>query len=275
MLLAALLHASWNAILKASSGRETHRILTPALVVGTASLGGLALTPFVVPPAPESWPYLALSAIIHTGYFSFLVLAYRFGDLSQVYPIARGLSPLLVAPLVGPLAGEALGLAAGAGVLLIALGVGSLALGRTHGAGRDPRAILFAFATGATIGAFTITDALGVRAAGSALGYVAWVNFLMSAPFAAGAFLLARREARVYLRDHWRPGVLAGLMTVTSYGLIVWTLSLGAIAPIAALRETSVVFGAAMGALFLGEPFGRRRVLAAAVVAGGIVLLHL
>ncbi len=275
MLLAAALHASWNAVIKAASHSEQHRLLTPAILIGTASLAGLALTPFVAPPNPASWLYLGLSTAIHTAYFSFLVLAYRFGDLSQVYPIARGMSPLLVAPAAIVFAGEDLTLTAAAGVAVIAVGVGSLAFGRTFGAGRDGRGIALALATGATIGAFTLVDALGVRHAGSALGYVAWLNFLMSAPFAVGALFVARREARAYLRTHWRPGVTAGLMTAISYGLIVWTLSLGAIAPIAALRETSVVFAAVIGAVFLGEPFGPRRVAAAAVVAGGIVLLHL
>lgn len=279
VLFAALLHAGWNTVVKTGlrGHGETgeHRYLTPALVVGTASVAGLALTTVAVPPAPASWGWLGASVAIHTAYFTFLVLGYRAGDLGQVYPIARGTGPLIVALLSGWAAGESLSPLQVSGVAVISGGVLTLAAGQGVPRGAELRAVALALATGTMIAAYTLVDALGIRAAGSALGYIAWLNFLMGLPFAIPVFVLSGRKAFPVLRAGWRPGVGGGLMTMLAYGLVLWAFTLGAVAPIAALRETSVVFAAAIGAFFLGEPFGRLRVIAAALVAAGVLLLSL
>lgn len=282
MLLAALLHAGWNTIVKASLGPRGAeradagtRLLTPALVVCVSSLAGLGMASYAAPPAAESWPALAASVLIHTAYFVFLMLSYRAGDMSQVYPIARGIGPLIVALASGLVFGELLGVSATLGVALISIGVASLAWSRRLLAPEERLAVAFAVLTGLTIAAYTVVDAVGVRRSGSPLGYAAWLMMLTGLPFAAYVFRRAGRSALPFLAARWRAGVVGGLMTFAAYALVLWALSLGAVAPIAALRETSVVIAAVIGAVFLGEGFGRRRVVAACAVAAGVVLLNL
>lgn len=282
MLLAAVLHAGWNTIVKTSLGppegdrdQAGERLLTPALVVCVSSLAGLGMAFFVAPPAAASWPALGASLLIHTAYFVFLMLSYRGGDISQVYPIARGLGPLIVALGSGPVFGELLGAPAAVGVVLISAGVASLAWSRRLLAPEERRPVAFAGLTGLTIAAYTMVDAFGVRRSGSPLGYAAWLMMLTGVPFAAYALRRAGRSALPFLARHWRAAVAGGLMTFAAYALVLWAFSLGAVAPIAALRETSVVIAAAIGAVFLGEGFGRRRVVAASAVAAGVVLLNL
>ena len=265
VLLAAAMHATWNAVVKVAGDR----LLTMGIVTGVGGLVGLALIPFAPLPAPASWPYLALTTAIHIGYYVFLILAYRAGDLSQVYPIARGGSPLLLALVSWPLLGEALSARQFAGVGLVSLGIASLAFGKG-----DRRSLLFAAATACTIAAYSATDAVGVRLSGSALGYIAWLFALDGAMMAA--FTVWRRGARVVqaLREDWVRPTLGGLLSVAGYGIVVWCYADGPVAPISALRETSVVFAAVLGSVFLREGFGARRIAAAATVAAGIFVMN-
>lgn len=283
VLLAALLHAGWNAIVKTSLAPRPDegvaaadlRLLTPALVVVMSSAAALALAVFVEPPAAASWPPLAASVLIHTAYFTLLAFAYRVGDLSQVYPIARGLGPLLVAAVSGAVFGETLAPVETAGVVLISLGIAALAASRRLLAAVERKPVALALLTGAMIAAYTLIDAIGVRRSESPLGYAAWLMALTGLPFAAYALRRAGRQAVPFLARHWRAGALAGLMSFAAYALVLWALSLGAVAHVAALRETSVIFAALLGALFLDESFGRRRLVAASAVAAGAILLHL
>jgi len=226
-------------------------------------------------PATASWPFLLLSALLHIGYFVSLMLAYREGDLSQVYPIARGTGPLGVAALSGIVAGETLSAREFLGVAVISLGVFSLALGPTRLTRAEARPVILAFATGLFITAYTLVDGLGVRVSGNPLAYTAWLFLLHGLPFAIVLAVRRPRETMLFLRADWAMAVFGGVLTLAAYGLVLWALALGAIAPIAALRETGVIIAAAIGAATLGEPFGARRVLAAAVVVAGIILLSL
>lgn len=270
VLLAALMHAGWNTVLKLGQGE---RALTMAVVVGTGTLIAACIVPFVDVPARESWPWLGASIAIHIAYFILLNQAYRLGDLSHVYPVARGTGPLLAAAAAAWIAGETLGGMSLLGVLLVSGGILSLALRR--GAGADLPALGFALLTGVTIAAYTISDAMGIRAADSRLGYIAWLALLDGLPFVAWAVWHHRAAIPGFLRHRSGPALLGGVMTFAAYGLVLWAYSLGAIAPVAALRETSVIIAVLIGTLFLGEPFGRRRLVAAVVVAGGAALLAL
>ena len=259
VLLAAILHATWNAVIKAGEDR----VLTMALVIGVGAVLALPLLPFVVAPAAESWPYLLLSVAIHVGYFFFLLQAYRVGDLSQVYPVARGTAPLLVAAGGAMFAGEALRPVQLAGLVLASLAIASFALGPGRAEARQLKPFAYGFATALFIGSYTVTDALGVRASGSPLGFIAWL------------FLISGLPLLVYARIA-RPLALAGgLMCALAYGLVIWALSLGAMAYVSALRETSVIFAVLIGWILLGEPLGRRRVAAAILVGFGIAIMHL
>lgn len=271
LLLAALLHASWNALVKS----DPDRLSSFGVLMATGGVVGLLALPFVEAPGPATWPYLAVSVAIHNLYYFLLLEAYRFGDLSHVYPIARGLGPLLVAALSALLVGEELGPAGLAGLLLVSGGILALGLpSRTSGAA--PLApTLYALATGCSIACYTVVDGLGARLADSTLGYVAWLAVL-DAPWVLTVAAI-RRGGRFWphARSHaWR-GAVGGVIAVVGYGIAVWALSLGAMAHVAALRETSVLFASAIGTLWLGESFGRRRAAAAACVAAGLVVMNL
>jgi len=232
---------------------------------------------FVLPAmAPAAWPFVILSAIVHWVYFGVLLGAYRYGDLSQVYPIARGSAPALVAVEAWIFAGEALTALEMAGVLVVSAGIVSLAWRPRGGAGRthEPKAIALALLTALTIAIYLLVDGMGGRRAGSPLTYVCWLFVLQGVPLVA--FALWRRRGRIAesFRPHLLRGGLGGLIAGISYSIAIWAMSVAPLAHVVAVRETSVVFGAAIGALVLKEPFGRYRIVAAAVIAGGAVLLN-
>ncbi len=271
VLFSALLHASWNALLKGAADRTTQS----AVLYGAMALVAVAGLTQVAPPALASWPFLALSIVLHNLYVLTLLLAYREGDLSQVYPIARGSAPILVAVLSTSVAGEALGTGQWLAVALISGGVLSLALDRRLLSRRVVGPVSYALMTAVLIGLYTFIDALGLRSAESVFGYIFWLLALSGGAFLILVAWMRRLRPRKIAIGTWGRGVCAGGLATLSYGAFLWALSLGAMAPVAALREISVVFAAAIGALVLGEPFGRRRIAAAAAVAAGVVALNL
>jgi drug/metabolite transporter (DMT)-like permease len=271
VLLAAVLHATWNAFVKAGGDR----LAVMALTMGVPALPCALALAFVSPPLPASWPYLFGSVAVHTAYYACLLYAYRHGDLSQVYPIARGGAPVVVALGAWLLAGERLSREEALGVLTVSGGIVSLAwrdgaLGR---AGEGP-AVVFALMTACAIGLYSIIDGLGVRSAGTTAGYILWLLALDGLPFTAFVLWRRRGRLRASFGPSLGPGIGAALISSLAYGIVIWAMSIAPMAQVAALRETSVVMAAAIGALFLGEPFGRRRIAAAAVVALGALLLQ-
>lgn len=265
VLAAAVLHATWHAVIKV--GRD--RLLTYALISVVAMVPALVVLLFVEPPDPTSWVYLALSGIIHIAYQVFLINTYRFGDLSRTFPIARGTAPVFVALGAAVFAGEIPGAAQCVTLALISIGITSLCVGEGL---RDTRGVTLAVATGLVTATYTVIDGLGVRASQSPLAFIAWIYVIMGIPLPLAALIWRRKKLAGFLRTSWKPGVMAGLFSILSYGIIVWALSLGAMAPVAALREVSVVIAVIIGATFLREPFGRRRILAACLVAIGVVV---
>ncbi len=271
VLLAAVLHASWNAVVKS----DVDRLASMGLVMIVGSMIGLAAVPFLPLPAPEAWKFLIGSTLVHIFYYIFLLKAYRWGDLSHVYPIARGMGPLLVAIFSGRLVGEFLTWQEVLGVALVSGGIGSLALSGGWPRGGQWRPVIYAALTGVTIASYTFIDGLGARYSGNALSYIAWLN-VMEGPWVMAFAILVRRRAIVpYVRRAWWRGLGGGIIATVGYGIAIWALSLGAMAHVAALRETSVIFAASFGAIFLKESFGARRILAAALVAGGLILMNL
>lgn len=273
VLLAALLHASWNAVVKS----DRDRLLSMGVVMAAGAVFGIGLACFVPLPDLKAWPYMLASVVIHNFYYYFLLRAYAHGDLGHVYPIARGLGPLLVAMLSGSLLGEALHFTEAVGVVLISAGIIGLSLaGGFAMAFKQGRGTIFAVLTGLTIAGYTIVDGLGARASGSALGYIAWLNIL------EGPWVLLigfwRRGAepawRHVLTYGWRSAI-GGVIAAIGYGIAIWALSLGAMAHVAALRETSVLFAALMGTFLLGETMGWRRIVAAVVIVAGLLLMNL
>ena len=271
ILSAAVMHAVWNAFVK----MDGDRLMTMAVVISTTGLLAPLLLLTGPPPALESWPYIVLSVLLNNAYFLFLIEAYRFGDLSQVYPIARGSAPLLVAVGAALFANEQLSIAGLAGIFIISAGTISLVWGSGLRMSAEKRSIIFALLTGLMIASYTIIDGIGVRLSGNPASYIGWLFILSPLPIAFIAILRRRGEAIVYIRNNWKLAVLGGALNLGSYGLSIWALNLAAMAHVSAMRETSVIIAALIGTQLLGESFGKRRILAAMVVAIGVVLITL
>lgn len=268
VLAAALSHAVWNAMIKGRGGDPL--AASTGLSIAWALLG-LPLLFLVGPLARAAWPHLALSVAVHLGYFSLLVRAYRENDLSVVYTLARGLPPLLVAGLSMLVPGERPGALGLAGVVAIAAGV--LTLG--GGAGGAPRRlVVLAGGIAVCIATYTVLDGLGARAAGSSATYVVWLCTLQGALFALGALAIGGAPLAREVRARWRVGAATGVLSALGYAVALWAMSRAPIALVAAVREISVVFAAMIGSLALGEPFGRRRMIAAAIVAAGVIAVR-
>jgi drug/metabolite transporter (DMT)-like permease len=260
VLCAAALHATWNALVKPAGDRLA---AVGALNVAIALLCLPAAA--LVTPHRAALPWLALAAALHVVYYLVLVAAYDEGEFGQAYPIARGSAPPLVAIVAAIALGESLNAVRIAGLGLVAAGMFALAAGP-----RRPRAIALAARVGVVIAAYTVVDGIGVRHAGTPLGYGAWL-FVCSGALTA----LAARLRAGSLRGS-RTVVLAGApCAIAAYGLVLWAQAHGRLAVVAGLRETSVVFGALIGAVAFREALGVRRVAASAVVAAGAVALAL
>jgi drug/metabolite transporter (DMT)-like permease len=246
------------------------RLWTMGMMCLVVGLACAVAVPFVPRPEAASWPYVLLSGVLHVGYCLFLVRAYRVGDFVQTYPIARGSSPLLVTLGAALFAGERLSLGTTAGVVLVAAGIMALAFedGRFSVA-----SVPFALGTGCFIGAYSVTDGIGVRLSGSALGYTVWMCLIWGVAMPL-VYLSARggRSVRRPLADNASAAV-AGLISLLAYGLILWAMQHAPLGPVSALRETSVVFAALIGWLLLGQPLGLRRGIACAVIAIGAAWL--
>ncbi len=268
VLGSALIHASWNAIIKSS--RDA--MLDTALIGAGATLLCLPVAALGAAPNPASWPYIAASAAIHVGYFSTLAAAYRVGDLGHAYPLMRGTAPLLVA-LIGLLfLHERPSANVWLGIVLICGGILSLGLFERGRAQRS--ATLWALANAAIIACYTLVDGAGSRLSGNPATYGAWLFALQGLPFVALVFAWRGRAALDYAKRHWQRGLGGGLCVVSAYGIVLWAMTQAPVAAVAALRETSVIFAALLGKVLLKEGFGRRRLLGACTVALGIVALR-
>ena len=283
VLAAAVTHATWNAI--------AHGIKDQLLAFGLIGAGGIlvAIPLVILSPFPLSacWPYLLASIVIHVFYNLLLMRSYRYGEFGQVYPLARGTSPLVVTVLAAVFAAERPSVAQVAGVLVVSCGLALLVLaGRTrrraaagdgagHRSGLGRAALIAAVGTGLTIAAYTTVDGLGVRLSGSSVAYIGWLMLLES--LCVPAWALARRRHELLSGTSRRvlgSGLLAGGLSVLAYGLVLWAQTRGDLAPIAALRETSVIFGAVIGTVVFREPFGRWRIAATVLVVIGVLLLN-
>jgi drug/metabolite transporter (DMT)-like permease len=267
VLSAAVIHAIWNAI--------AHGIKDQLLAWALIGIGGVvvAIPLVLISPLPHgrAWPYLAASVAIHVLYNLGLMRAYRYGEFGQVYPLARGTSPLVVTVLAAVFVHERPTPVQLGGVLVVSIGLATLVLG-----GKRPNraAFLAAVGTGLTIAAYTTADGVGVRASGTSVGYIGWLMLLESLGVPLWALLKRRDVLTKQPAKTIGAGLLAGALSVLAYGLVLWAQTRGALAPIAALRETSVIFGAIIGTIAFREPFGRTRIVATIVVSAGILLLN-
>lgn len=272
VLVAALLHASWNAIVRFKGDR----IAVLALMTGSSGLISLIVLPFVPVPVLAAWPWLVASMVLHIGYNSFLASAYNHGDLGRVYPLARGTAPLITL-IVGTYGlGEALSPHAVVGILLLGCGIAALALEQGWRVLRnEPRAVVLSLVTSLFISAYSITDGIGARTSGSAIGYIFYLFALDGLPLALFVLTTRRRATVEVIRLQWLAGCAAGMLSLGAYGIVIWAMTLAPIALVAGLRETSVLFALAIGIVFLGERLSTLRIAASLVVLSGLILTRL
>lgn len=269
VLGAAFLHAAWNALVKVNADRL---IMVAIMMISQAAVAILAL-PFVEFPTSASWPYIWASTALHTAYFVFFVMAYRYGDLSHVYPIARGSAPLIVAVVSVVIVGETLNRQATLSVFLVGLGIMSLTLTRGASGFREPKAILYALGTGVFIAGYTVVDGLGARLSDSAHSYIFWLNIFDGIPITILAFCLRRDQILVQVRTSWKLGVLAGIVSLLAYWVVIWAMTLAPLALVSAVRETSMVFAVLFGVFFLKERLNLARLASTTITLLGAVML--
>jgi len=267
VLGSAVLHAGWNVAVRAQRDRRREMAL---MVVG-AAVCCLAVLPFLTPPARESWPYLANSAVLHVLYFILIGEAYSRGGVSLAYPLMRGTAPVLTAIFALVMLGEPLSFWGWAGVLGISAGV--VLMAKRSGVPGETAAIPFALANSLVISAYTLNDAVGARASLSPVAYTLWVEPLSLIP----TLLWLLRGQRLKLPDvpEMLRGLAGGGCSMAAYAVALWAMTIAAVAPVAAVRETAMLFGVAFARIFLGERPGVRGWSAAAVIAAGAAALRI
>ncbi|MEU0404209.1 EamA family transporter [Streptomyces sp. NPDC006197] len=273
VLVAAVTHAGWNAIAHGIKDQ----LLSFTLISGGGALIGMVTALFVPLPAAGAWPYLVASALLHIGYYALLMRSFSLGDFGQMYPIARGTAPLVVTVLAAVFVHEVPDGWQLLGVAVACAGLTGLALWGIRGKDARPHwpALLAAGATGLSIALYTVVDGLGVRASGTPLGYIAWLMVLEGLAIPAYALWTRRAALLPQLRPYAARGLLGAALSVAAYALVLWAQTKAPLAPIAALRESSIIVGAAIGALFFKERFGGPRIAAAGLMVVGIgLMLH-
>lgn len=269
VLLAALLHAGWNALVKGGADKV---VSMTAVVIGQGLAGLLSLA-FAPAPAAASLPWLALGVALHLGYQIFLVAAYRLGDMTQVYPIARGVAPLLVTAISALFLGVTFNAMQLAAIAMIAIGIASISMVRSADGLFQGKAALLALATGGFIAAYSLADGFGARLAGTSLGFYGWMAFLngvlmvgLARSIRPGLTMQALRQTRTL--------IIGGGASFAAYALVIYAFTQAPIALVTALRETSIVFALLIGVLVLKEPLNLLKVIATATTLAGAALLR-
>jgi drug/metabolite transporter (DMT)-like permease len=270
VLFAALLHASWNAVVKSSPDQ----FLDITLVSGFAAACGAIALPFLPLPDAGSWPCIAASALIHVIYFVLIGAAYRSGDMSHAYPLMRGTPPLLVALACGPLVGERLTAGEWGGVLFICGGILGLVFASPAGNGTQ-RTTRTALLNAIVIATYTVVDGYGVRLSRQPIAYTMWVFLLTAPPILSWAIMRRRAAMLAHLRERWHLAMTGGVCTLAAYILVLWAMTQAPIAMVAALRETAIVFGTVISTFVLKERPGYKRPIAAIVILLGVLTLKL
>ncbi len=271
VLFGALLHAAWNALIKLQSDKFA-AAASVAILAGVVGLPVMAALP--APPA-EAWPYLAASALIHVGYFALVAFAYRSADLGVAYPLTRGSAPVITALLAFLLIGETLGWNGWLAVAAVAAGIVALSADALVRGGLTRSTAAGAILNAGVIVTYTLIDGLGARVVGNGLIYVAWMLAGTAILIFALMFAIRGTAFLVELRKGWLLGLVGAVLTIASYSIALWAMTRAPIGLVAALRETSVLIAAVLGAIFFNEQFGPKRWLALVLILAGIVILRL
>ncbi len=275
VIASALCHAGWNALIKL----KMDPFWSIVLINAASGLVGLIALPFTGLPGLDSAPYLALSLVLHLGYYTTLIFSYRHGDMGVVYPVARGAGALLIAGVSVVVFGQSLPLGALIGISVLAGGIVLLAQKRKpsepQNAESSGRAVLYALATALTICGYTLSDGAGARASGNAFGYAAALFVINVVPLTLFAFWRHGVVGFAALRPHWRKGLAGGGMSFASYAIAIYAMSVAPIPLVAATREVSVLFAALLAVFVLREPLRLNRMLGALLVVAGLITMRL
>jgi drug/metabolite transporter (DMT)-like permease len=266
ILFAALLHASWNALLRGGNDKLWSMTIMCVAVAMVSTAGAL----FMQAPAPASWPYAVLSALLHIGYNLFLVRTYRSGDLGQTYPISRGSSPVLITVCASLFAGEVVGTPAMIGIALVSVGIISLAF---KGRKVDIPSLPYALGTGCFIAAYSVTDGIGGRLSGAPMAYTAWMCALWGVLMPITYVCLRDARSLLVIKPGFFTAFCGGLVSLLAYGIVIYAMTCAPMGAVSALRETSVLFAALIGYFFLGESLTARKVAACVVIAAGTIII--
>ena len=271
VLAAAMLHAGWNSFVKVGNDRFSLLVLL-ALVQGVVAVPGLLVAPA---PAEEAIPWIAVTALLHSGYKVFLAKAYAHADLSQAYPLARGTAPLIVFLFSVLMFGQAFDPAETLAVVAISAGILLMAFKGGHRGGMKGRALAYSIGTAAFIAGYTMTGGIGARIAGTATGFLFWVVIGDALGMSAYTLLFRGRTAFAALVPAWKAGVLVGLVSLIGYWIVMWAFTVAPIALVAALRETSIVFATLIAALLIRENVSTWRWLSAGCIVAGAILMRI
>jgi drug/metabolite transporter (DMT)-like permease len=271
VLLGALIHASWNALIKS----QPDKFSAAALVAIGAGIVALPLMILLPAPPSAAWPYIAASAVIHVGYFALVAFAYRSADFGVAYPLTRGSAPLFTALLAASLIGENLNWNGWLAVIAIAAGVIGLSADALLRGGLTRATALAALTNAGVIVIYTLVDGVGARVTGSGFVYVAWMLAGTAILLFVQMMVVRGSSFVAALRHGWMFGIGTGALALASYAIALWAMTMAPIGIVAALRETSVLFAAILGSLLFRESFGPRRWLALAFIVGGIAVLRL
>ena len=269
ILVAALLHASWNAVIKGG----TNKLYETGLNCFGGGVGVLFVVPFLPLPAPESLIFLAGSCSVHIAYYLCIAVAYRTVDMSFAYTIMRGTAPLLTS-IAMLLFGHNLSWAGWLGILCLCSGVLVLTRENVRNGRFNISGALAAVGTAVVIMGYTLFDGYGARASGNPISYVCWLYVINTFPINIILLLRQRKSYIPYFKQRWKIGLFGGLCSLGSYGVALWAMTKAPIAMVAALRETSVIFGMLLAILFLGEKFSPVKLLAVVLVATGIIIMR-
>jgi drug/metabolite transporter (DMT)-like permease len=266
VVFAALLHASWNALLRSGADRLWSMTVMCLAVASASAIAAL----FLAPPAQASWSYAVLSAVLHVGYNLFLVRSYQLGDLGQTYPISRGSSPILITMGAAFFAGESVGTGPLLGIALVSCGIVSLAFKKFRLAAPN---LPYALGTGCFIAAYSVTDGIGARLSGAPMAYTVWMCALWGVLMLLVYVGLRGANSLLTIRPGFMTAFTGGLVSLLAYGIVIYAMSSAPMGAVSALRETSVLFAVLIGYFFLGETLTVRKTLACAMIAIGAIVI--
>jgi len=271
VLGAAFLHAIWNAFAKTGDDK----LISITGISAGAAVTALVIFPFSAIPEAESWPYILASVLLHAGYMIALSQAYRYSDFSSAYPVARGTAPILVFAWSFLFLQEVLSAREVFAVFGILVGIMVFSTRKLGAVVHDIRAISYALLTAVFIAAYTLVDGIGVRLSGTVSGYMVWMPTFEFFPLLAYTYFKRGPKVFTALAGNARPMLFAGMMAIGGYWIVIWAMTQAPIALVAALRETSIIIAALIGAFYFKEPSGKRRIIAAIIVCISVVILRL